>query len=541
MRRNCTLFKTTSMCLSTLAVMTFAQACGDKKDIDSKASSSEDATAENGRDAIQVPPQEYYDQLLEDNLARLDNPDSFALAGATQVLWLNFNGATIQKGYRRGQSFILCSQSATIAPSGHSPADQDSIVQKVQAYYDAAGAAVTVTTEKPQSGDFTTMIVGGSYGTLGCLESRGTLGVAPLDGGNANRNDIGFAFTKFYNSVNTVAETISHEAGHSFGLDHTINNKDIMYASLSPQQEGFGVGRVSGGTRIQDGPKTLQANLGIKGATSPYVPNPGPSVAPAPSTAPSASPAPIAGVPAIPGIPGLPNLPGGLAGLPGLPQIATIANLIPQLAPGNILDITNLLPIITKIIPGNAGSQLPGLDKVMTILGIAQGAVNNPAAVAPNQPGQPAQSQPSLPAIPGMPAGVTNAVQGGVAAVLNPSTLTTVGTLATLAGHPEIAIATSVLQGVVSSGALPAVSPTAQGSAPLQTPTAARLDALPDFASALALGNMNSFGGLMAMLRGQVAVINSNFTGNTRAALLSTLKLAYAQAYYQNIRSVSAP
>ena len=525
-------FQRVALTTSSIALLASLQSCGDKKHIDSTPSNNADAESDIARDHVAVPPQEYYDQLLEDNLARLDSPDSFALAGATQVLWVNFNGATLQKGYKRGQSFILCSQAATVPASGHSPADQDTIVRKVQTYFDVAGTAISVTAEKPQTGDYTTIVVGGSYGTLGCLESKGTLGVAPLDAGNSNRNDIGFAFTKYYNSVNIVAETITHEAGHSFGLDHTINNKDIMFASSSSAQEGFGVGRVSGSSRTQDGPKTLQANLGAKGTTTPAVPT-----APATPIAGVPTPPPAAPVkPGTPAIPGMPNIPGNIAAIPGLPQIATIANLIPQLMPGNILDIANLLPIITKIIPGNAGMQLPGIDKVLTILGIAQGSVNSPSAspLPANSP-----TAPSNPAA----TGVAAVAQTGLATVLNPNTLTTLGTLATLAGHPEIAVATSVLQGVVSSGsALPAVVPTAPNApAPSQPVTAARLDVLPDFSSALALGNINSFGGLMSTLRGQVGAINSNFTGATRSALLSTLKLAYAQAYYQNIRPASVP
>ena len=52
--------------------------------------------------------------------------------------------------------------------------------------------------------DYTTVHLGGSYRTLGCNRSNNILGVAPLDRGNTNKNDVAFAFTHLNSSVEVL-------------------------------------------------------------------------------------------------------------------------------------------------------------------------------------------------------------------------------------------------------------------------------------------------------------------------------------------------
>src|SRR5690606_29665624 len=108
------------------------------------------------------------DALFAETVDRMDDQDAFGLIGTTQVLWVNFDGANLQKGFGRGQSFILCRSSATVPAAGLSPADREAIVEMVQAHYAEAKAALVVTQERP-AGDFTTIHVGGSYADLGCV------------------------------------------------------------------------------------------------------------------------------------------------------------------------------------------------------------------------------------------------------------------------------------------------------------------------------------------------------------------------------------
>ncbi len=458
-----------------------------------------------------VPPAEYYDALLKEDFDAAGK--GLSLASTAPVLYLDFDGETLRRGYSRGQSFILCSQTATVPPSGINVSDQQKIVQKVQAYFDKAGASVIVTTTKPLSGDFTTMIVGGSYGSLGCRDSRSILGIAPLDRGNANRNDIAFTFTSYVRNINTVADTIAHEAGHSYGLDHTRNQRDLMFASNTSQQEGFAVGQVGVG-RVQDGPAVLRQVLGTKspGSTTPVTPisgtvpqQPSQPVASQPTMPVPTMPAPTMPSPTFPTNPGIPNLPIDLADLPGLGSLAGLANLIPQLNPADILDISKLLPTLGGLVPGNGG--LPGIDKILTVLGIAQGAPT---------PGQ-------------QPAAGPGGVLGGLAGIINPQTVSTLGGLATLAGFGDIATAVGVIQGVVNttSSMQPANS----------TPSAAAsLTKIPDLATALELDKISDMPGLVTAFRGHSEVVNSNWSGDTRDALISALKVAYAQALVKQMQ-----
>src|SRR5690606_2674840 len=96
---------------------------------------------------------------------------------------------------------------------------------------------------------------------LGCRESRGILGVAPIDPGNRNLNDIGFAFTKYTSSLRITAETIAHEAGHSYGLDHIREQQGLMYASNSSRITGFIDGTIRPGKR-QNAPLILRRDVG---------------------------------------------------------------------------------------------------------------------------------------------------------------------------------------------------------------------------------------------------------------------------------------
>ena len=84
-----------------------------------------------------------------------------------ETLWLNFAGATIERGFDKGQSFLVCSDKATIgAPTAIAAANQDTIVSMVQQYYSAAGANLKVTATMPATGEYTTVIVGGSLSDL---------------------------------------------------------------------------------------------------------------------------------------------------------------------------------------------------------------------------------------------------------------------------------------------------------------------------------------------------------------------------------------
>ena len=273
---------------------------------------SDDAYGFRGRDKLAKPPKAYYDTLLADRM-------QLANAGMLQsaqdpVLWLNFAGATVSKGTDLGQSFLPCKSQSKIPPAAISFDSQQQIANMVATHFSNAGAKVNVTTDQPTSGDYTTIHVGGSYANLGCTSAASPTGLAPFDAGNANPSDIGFVFPQS-NDLAAIARTIAHEAGHTYGLDHSDNKQDLMYPWDLQSAIGFATGLASSTGAVQDPAAILQAALGAGQATVAGIP------------ALPTLPVPAVNLPQVQ-IPSLPNLPAHLGNLPGLANFANLNAMV---------------------------------------------------------------------------------------------------------------------------------------------------------------------------------------------------------------------
>jgi hypothetical protein len=97
---------------------------------------------------------------------------------------------------------------------------------------------VLVTLVRPAAPPYTTVLIGGGARDLGLQENYG--GVAYMDCGNKQDGNLVFAFPgNLRGNEHGLITTIAQEAAHAFGLEHTVDRRDVMYPLLSPEQAVF--------------------------------------------------------------------------------------------------------------------------------------------------------------------------------------------------------------------------------------------------------------------------------------------------------------
>jgi hypothetical protein len=171
-----------------------------------------------------------------------------------KTVYLNFDGARInvggwaQNNAQTNTSFIPERASDVPAfnhrPWGSNRADViGQVVARVRADYDGYG--INFVTQRPASGNYTMIVVGGHPEDIG---ESGPIGIAPLDRNNWNQSDVGFVFSAriadFRYSAAGVGHCISHELAHSVGLRHIDRGGDHMYPSLGHRALTWGAGAV---------------------------------------------------------------------------------------------------------------------------------------------------------------------------------------------------------------------------------------------------------------------------------------------------------
>ena len=144
---------------------------------------------------------------------------------------------------------------------------RDGIVELVRQHWSDFDLQIVV--ERPE-GDYTMMVIGPA--SEGC--QFGLLGLAPIDCGNASDRSVGFAF-ECGRSMVECAAIISHELGHTFGLDHTSDEDDLMTTGpLGVSTPGFVDRDVplvmpECHTTAQNSYRELQSTLGNRSASDP--------------------------------------------------------------------------------------------------------------------------------------------------------------------------------------------------------------------------------------------------------------------------------
>ena len=156
-------------------------------------------------------------------------------------VFLNFDGQTLTQGQSNAQanSTGLITSPTLDYPAmvwgsygGREKGIKDVIEELMLLYGDVA---VEFVTERPAEGDYTMVMVGGQGVGVGNTGPTGsTVGIAPLDCKNSNKNDIATVFgNKISPSPKNLAFVIAHELGHTFGLEHVDDTTDIMYPALN--------------------------------------------------------------------------------------------------------------------------------------------------------------------------------------------------------------------------------------------------------------------------------------------------------------------
>ena len=490
--------------LISLILASLVTSCGAPHKVSSPAGSPTqpsnfaDGTANAGQaETGKTPPRDYYMGILERSLKDVDGKGKVTalVEAGKRTLFINFEGQNVAKGFAAGQSFLVCGAAANVPASTLDQSSKDAVVTQVEDYFTKAGVGVQVTDARPSSGVFTTVIVGGNFEMLGCpTVATKPMGVAPLDRGDMNPSDIAFVFSGS-SDTKVVAAAVAHMAGHSFGLQNTDNNKDVMYPVAAAIIEGFGSGKTLGSGSVQDSPTQLQHTLAL--SVNDFSSLNGGNGAQ---------------------VPGLVNLPDDLAKLPGLNNLSAMGKVIAGLKPSDVANINSLNTQIRAVLP--ASIAFPSLDKAVTSVALADKAAG------------------------GSGNGKTNV--GGVSGVFqkvlsNPQALSTAGgaiaVIAVLSGAGGSAAAIGAILGAFGGG----TGQTTGGTTPA-TQQPQQAPQLPDFAGLLGLTGIPDVAQLLGpYLNGHVAVVNGNFSGDVKTALISMLKVGYAQAFAAATGGTQAP
>ncbi len=186
-------------------------------------------------------------------------------------IFLNFEGGPLTRGQsnsKNNSTGLIIPSSLTYPPQnwgsmGGKEKGLKDVVTELRLLY--GNYAVEFVTTRPTSGDYT-MVMAGGTGENCKKGGPGTVGIAPLDCKNSNKNDVVLIYGNLLSSAKKLAFVIAHEMGHSFGLEHVTDNKDIMAPALNPATCCWTKSPTQGSTcgrSTQDAKKVLAENLGV--------------------------------------------------------------------------------------------------------------------------------------------------------------------------------------------------------------------------------------------------------------------------------------
>ncbi len=157
-----------------------------------------------------------------------------------ETLYINFLGAELTPGEHGPDAQVPCIDGPLAFPAlGVDRVVAEAIVERVEAGLADYNVHVVWETPPPAHLPYTTVVVGGQPEQLGLPEK--TAGFAcVVDCGDRRRNELAFAFASDF--TETLAGAILHEAGHTWGLDHVLDNSVIMAPFASGAARSFAGG-----------------------------------------------------------------------------------------------------------------------------------------------------------------------------------------------------------------------------------------------------------------------------------------------------------
>jgi hypothetical protein len=149
-----------------------------------------------------------------------DNPD------APDVIYVNFDGGDFSAGMddaTADQASVLISDT-TVDPYGGT--DQAQILATIAADY--APFDVLVTDERPAMGPYAMVVIT----PTDVVGVPGVAGVAPLDCGDAVRNNVAFVNTTVATDALMIGSVASSRLGSTFGIENGTDSSDLSWGSL---------------------------------------------------------------------------------------------------------------------------------------------------------------------------------------------------------------------------------------------------------------------------------------------------------------------
>jgi hypothetical protein len=172
-------------------------------------------------------------------VAKADGPMGPSSAGP-QVVYVAFEGARIEdcpfpcSRAANNQSWAIQAGFGRAGSMEFAPyentAGRKVILDRLAALF--ARYRVSFTSERPAAEPYTMVIISPTVAAHH--------GMAPMDCGNQNQNDIAFVYHIAGIAPDQIARFAAHELGHSFGLSHVVETSEIMQWASSGRAFGTG-------------------------------------------------------------------------------------------------------------------------------------------------------------------------------------------------------------------------------------------------------------------------------------------------------------